>query len=87
MGHREGPKLKGEAALSAIMRSKIERLYGEMRSVESIMEVQAHELDARAMMAKIDQLEQRAIHLQIPTAYGSSLYTMRVHIWTNSLTS
>src|SRR5262249_44236895 len=27
-----------------------------------------------------DQLEQRAIHLQIPTAYGSSLYTMRVHI-------
>jgi TRAP-type uncharacterized transport system substrate-binding protein len=63
-----------------IMRSKIERLYGEMRSVESVMEVQAHELDARAMMAKIDQLEQRAIHLQLPTAYGSSLYTMRVHI-------
>ena len=63
-----------------MMRSKIERLYGEMRSVESIMEVQAHELDARAIMAKIDQLEQRAIHLQLPIAYGSSLYTMRVHI-------
>ena len=25
-------------------------------------------------------VEQRAIHLQLPTAYDSSLYTMRLHI-------
>jgi hypothetical protein len=44
------------------------------------MESQAHELDGPAMMARIDQLEQRAIHLRLPTAYDSSLYTMRLHI-------
>jgi len=63
-----------------IMRSKIDNLYGEMRSVEKTMEDQAHDLDAPAMMARIDQLEQRAIHLRLPTSYDSSLYTMRMHI-------
>ena len=63
-----------------MMRSRIQRFYGEMRSVENTMEGQTHELDAPAMMAKIDQLEQRAIHLRLPTSYDSSLYTMRLHI-------
>jgi NMT1-like family len=63
-----------------MMRSKIDNLYGEMRSVENTMEEQGHELDAPAMMAKIDQLEQRAIHLKLPTSYDSSLYTARMHI-------
>ena len=44
------------------------------------MDNDADKLDARAVMAQIDQLEQRAIHLRLPPAYGSSLYTMRVHI-------
>jgi TRAP-type uncharacterized transport system substrate-binding protein len=63
-----------------IMRSRIRRFYGEMRSVENTMEDQAQELDASAMTAKIDQLEQRAMHLRLPSAYDSLLYTMRVHI-------
>jgi len=63
-----------------MMRVKIQRMYGEMRSIENVMEDQTHELDAPAMMARIDQLEQRAIHLKLPTAYGSSLYTMRLHL-------
>jgi TRAP-type uncharacterized transport system substrate-binding protein len=63
-----------------MMRSKIQRMYGEMRSVENAMEDQADKLDAPAMMARIDQLERRAIHLRVPTAYDSSLYTMRLHI-------
>jgi hypothetical protein len=63
-----------------MMRSKIQRMYGEMRSVENTMEDQADGLDAPAMMARINQLEQRAIHLRLPTAYDSSLYTMRLHI-------
>jgi hypothetical protein len=45
-----------------------------------MMEEQAHDLDAPAMMARIDQLEQRAIHLRLPTSYDSSLYTVRMHI-------
>ena len=44
------------------------------------MDDQGHELDVQAMMARINDLEQRAIHLQLPTAYDSSLYTMRLHI-------
>jgi TRAP-type uncharacterized transport system substrate-binding protein len=63
-----------------MMRSRIQRMYGEMRSVEAAMEDEAHKLDAPAMMARIDQLEQRAIHLKLPTAYDSSLYTMRLHL-------
>lgn len=63
-----------------MMRAKIQRMYGEMRSIENAMENEADELDAPAMMARIDQLEQRAIHLKLPTAYGSSLYTMRLHL-------
>ena len=63
-----------------MMRSKIERMYGEMRSVENTMEDQAHGLDAPTIMARINQLEQRAIHLRLPTAYDSSIYTMRLHI-------
>jgi hypothetical protein len=63
-----------------IMSSRIQRFYREMRSVENTMEDKSQELDASAMTAKIDQLEQRAIRLRLPNAYDSSLYTMRVHI-------
>lgn len=63
-----------------MMRKRIQRLYREMRSVENVMEDQAQELDASAIQAQIEQIEQRAIHLQLPGAYDSSLYTMRVHI-------
>jgi TRAP-type uncharacterized transport system substrate-binding protein len=63
-----------------IMRSRIRRFYREMRSVENTMEDKSQQLDAPAIRAKIDELEQRAIHLRLPNAYHSSLYTMRVHI-------
>jgi hypothetical protein len=63
-----------------MMRSKIDNLYGEMRSVENTMEDQAHDLDASAMITRIDQLERRAIHLRLPTSYDSSLYEVRIHI-------
>jgi NMT1-like family len=63
-----------------IMRSRIQRFYREMRSVESTMEEQAQVLDTSAIAAEIDRLEQRAIHLRLPSAYDSSLYTMRVHL-------
>src|SRR5262249_24890731 len=52
----------------------------EMRSVENAMEDKSRQLDASAMTARIDQLEQRAMHLRLPNAYDSSVYTMRVHI-------
>jgi TRAP-type uncharacterized transport system substrate-binding protein len=63
-----------------IMRSRIERFYREMRSVENTMEDTGQQHDASTMRAEIDQLEQRAIRLTLPNAYDSSLYTVRVHI-------
>ena len=63
-----------------IMRSRIQRFYREMRSVENAMEDKSQQIDASAMTARIDQLEQRAMHLRLPNAYDSSVYTMRVHI-------
>lgn len=63
-----------------IMRSRIERFYREMRSVENAMDDKSQQLDESAMTAKIDQLEQRAIRARLPDAYESSLYTMRIHI-------
>ena len=63
-----------------IMRSRIMRLYDEMRSIES--EVQAHGQghDTDALIAKLDQLEERANALQLPRFYAIMLYTLRAHI-------
>jgi TRAP-type uncharacterized transport system substrate-binding protein len=63
-----------------IMRSKITRLYDEMRSIEREMEAQGQGHDADAMIAKLDQLDQHANHLKLPTAYASMLYVLRAHI-------
>jgi hypothetical protein len=63
-----------------IMRLRIQQFYREMRSVENAMEDKSQQLDASAITARIDQLEQRAMHLRLPSAYDSAVYTMRVHI-------
>jgi TRAP-type uncharacterized transport system substrate-binding protein len=63
-----------------IMQLRIRRLYDEMRSIESEMgdEGRGHDIDA--MVAKLDQLDERANHLQLPRVYASMLYTLRMHI-------
>jgi TRAP-type uncharacterized transport system substrate-binding protein len=66
-----------------IMRSKITRLYDEMRSIEREMEARVQGLDADAMdatIARLDQLDRRANHLRLPTSYASLLYMLRTHI-------
>jgi len=62
------------------MRSKIMRLYDEMRLIESEMEDQGYGLDAGVINAKLDQLDQRANRLSLPTTYASMLYGLRSHI-------
>jgi TRAP transporter TAXI family solute receptor len=63
-----------------MMQLRIRRLYDEIRSIESDMEAQGPGYDANALNAKLDQIDQRANHLQLPTVYASSLYTLRSHI-------
>jgi TRAP-type uncharacterized transport system substrate-binding protein len=63
-----------------MMQLRIRRLYDEIRSIESDMEAQGPQFDANALNAKLDQIDQRANHLQLPTVYASNLYTLRSHI-------
>jgi TRAP transporter TAXI family solute receptor len=63
-----------------IMRSRIMRLYEEMRSIEGEVEAQGQGYDADTMVAKLDQLEVRANALQLPRFYAIMLYTLRAHI-------
>jgi TRAP-type uncharacterized transport system substrate-binding protein len=62
------------------MRSKIIRLYDEMRLIENEMEDQGPVHDGNEIYAKLDQLDQRANRLNLPIAYASMLYTLRSHI-------
>ena len=63
-----------------MMQLRIRRLYDEIRSIESEMEAEGTEIDASALNAKLNMIDQRANHLQLPTVYASSLYTLRSHI-------
>jgi len=62
------------------MQRKIMRLYDEIRSIESDMEAKGPQFDAKALHAKLDQIDLRANHLRLPTVYASNLYTLRSHI-------
>jgi TRAP-type uncharacterized transport system substrate-binding protein len=63
-----------------MMQLKITRLYDEIRSIESDMEAHGLAFDASALNARLDQIDQRANHLRLPTVYASNLYTLRSHI-------
>ena len=63
-----------------IIRSKIMRLYDEMRLIDGEMEAPGQGHDADAMIAKLDQLEERANSLRLPRFYAIMLYNLRTHI-------
>ena len=66
---------------SWLMRSKIARIYGELRFLEDeIMEARRSGRDISAMVAQFDHLEEQANHLRIPVTYASMLYELRDHI-------
>jgi TRAP-type uncharacterized transport system substrate-binding protein len=60
-----------------VMRSRILRMYGELRLLEDEM-ANAH--DRREMVARLDRLEEQANHLRVPVAYAGMLYSLRDHI-------
>ena len=63
------------------MRSKIARIYGELRFLEDeIIKARRTGRDISAMVAQFDHLEEQANHLRIPVAYASMLYELRDHI-------
>jgi hypothetical protein len=64
-----------------VMRSKVLRMYGELRFLEDEMTRAGHAgRDAREMIARLDRLEEQANRLKVPVAYASMLYMLRNHI-------
>jgi TRAP transporter TAXI family solute receptor len=63
------------------MRSKVLRMYGELRLLED--EMTSARNAGRAtdeLVARLDRLEEQANHLRVPVAYVSMLYMLRHHI-------
>jgi len=60
-----------------VMRSRILRMYGELRLLEDEM---ASARDTREMVVRLDRLAEQANHLRVPIAYASMLYSLRDHI-------
>jgi hypothetical protein len=64
------------------MRSRILRLYGELRLLEdeTSRAQYSRSEDKREMNARLDRLEEQANHLRMPVSYASMLYELRAHI-------
>ena len=64
-----------------LMRSKILRMYGELRFLEGEMpNARGRERYTGEMIARLDRLEEQANHAKVPVAYASMLYSLRNHI-------
>jgi hypothetical protein len=61
------------------MRRRIFRLCGELRSIEIEFETEGNRT-TEDMLARLNQLEERADHLRVPRAFATLLYTLRLHI-------
>lgn len=63
------------------MRSKILRMYGELRFLEDNMAGARHTGNEPVeVIARLDQLESQANQIRIPVAYASMMYSLRDHI-------
>ncbi len=74
------PLLRTAPALYAwSIRRRIFRLYGELKFIE--LELEARSGDARnELLPRLERLEDRANHLQVPFAFAHFLYQVRNHI-------
>jgi hypothetical protein len=63
-----------------LMRSKILRMYGELRLLEGEMASAQGGRHTSEMIARLDRLEEDANHTRVPVAYASMLYGLRDHI-------
>jgi TRAP transporter TAXI family solute receptor len=63
------------------MRSKVLRVYGELRVLEdATSRAQSNKRDMREMIAQLDRMEEQVNHLTVPNTYASMLYELRTHI-------
>jgi hypothetical protein len=63
------------------MRSKVLRMYGELRLLEDeIANARGSGRDMREVITRLNRLEEQANDLRVPVAYASMLYMLRNHI-------
>ncbi len=62
------------------MRSRIDRWYKELQSIEQNLETGASSDELRRRLVELEALEQKVRRLTMPVAYGNSLYSLRLHI-------
>jgi TRAP-type uncharacterized transport system substrate-binding protein len=60
------------------MRRRVYRLYGDLKLIEA--DLDARRGDSAALLQRLEHLEERADHLQVPLAFVQILYNMRSHI-------
>jgi TRAP-type uncharacterized transport system substrate-binding protein len=69
------------SAYDWMMRSRILRIYGELRFLDDeITRGGTDNRDPAAIIAQLEQIEQQADGLRLPVAYASMLYQLRDHI-------
>jgi hypothetical protein len=61
------------------MRRRIFRLYGELKLIEIEHEARGGQASDE-LRSRLQQLEDRANHLNVPMAFASLLYQLRYHI-------
>ena len=62
------------------MRSRIDRWYSELQSIERDLEAAPTRDELCRRLAEVEALEHKVRHLTMPVAYGNPLYSLRQHI-------
>jgi len=63
-----------------IMRRRISHLYGQLKLLEVELEARGVDKAGPEVSAKLDELEERGNHMNVPEAFTHMLYTLRMHI-------
>lgn len=61
------------------MRQRIFRLYGEVKVIEIELE-KSPSMSPTELIARLDRLEDRAIHMRAPLTFAHLIYDLRIHI-------
>jgi len=62
------------------VRSRIYRLYGELKLLEGEISSRTGTLPTEQWVARLDRIEQAAVRMGTPVSYASEAYTLREHI-------
>ena len=68
------------AAYTWLVKSRIHKLYGELRFLELQLRAAGSPVDAARFRRELDAIENKVNHLRLPVAFSSHLYELRSHI-------